>query len=275
LLKHDPLPMSGKNQQDESVARRMIAANAITRCREDGVGWVSYSRRKNWYADHDRRFYSQRWFTYRFILTAVDQLEAAGLLVHDKKNPGNRYWQSRFRATEALMNLKPKVQYAPKRRIILHDDDGEDIAYNDKAQRIVDMLHDVERINAYLAKQEVALAGRILKEGDPLYAGTHCVSGSLRISTRRIFHDGSFYKGGRFYNDLQNIPRETRRWLSLAGYPIQIYDYRSFYPRLLYAMAGEACSRDPYLISGWPREISKPALNILIKAMFCWSRSAS
>jgi hypothetical protein len=269
LFAPDPLPMTGtdRDQQDESLARQMIAGNAISRYREDGErGWVSYSRRKNWYADRNRRFYSERYFSYRFILAAMAQMDSAELIEHDKKLPGNRHWQSRFRATEKLVSGNPKVSYAPKRRIILRDGEGDDIAYNDKAQRIVGMLRDIDQINAYLAKQTVSLGGKVLREGDPLYTGTHCVTGTLRISTRRIFHDGSFHKGGRFYNDLQNIPKEARRWLNLAGYPIEIYDYSAFYPRLLYAMAGEPLSRDPYVIPHWAREISKPALNILINA---------
>jgi hypothetical protein len=88
----------------------------------------------------------------------------------------------------------------------------------------------------------------------------------LRITTRRIFHDRSFDLGGRWYNDLQNIPRETRSRLRLNGQPIAINDYSAFYPSLLYAQVGADCDGDPYVIPNWSRSISKTALNILINA---------
>jgi hypothetical protein len=120
LTKHDPLPLPIVTKRDElqSLARRMIAANAIRRYREDGErGRVSYSRRSNWYAEHPSRFYWPRWFTYGCILKAVPQLEIAGMLVHDQKKPGNRHWQSWFRATDKLMGFETKLQYVPKRRL--------------------------------------------------------------------------------------------------------------------------------------------------------------
>jgi hypothetical protein len=55
LTKLDPLPLPTVTERErlESFARRMIAANAIRRFREDGNrGNVSYSRSKNWYAEH-------------------------------------------------------------------------------------------------------------------------------------------------------------------------------------------------------------------------------
>jgi hypothetical protein len=269
LTAEDPMPLrsAGTRQKWESLARRMIAANAIRRYREDGDdGRVSYSRRESWYSDHDRRFYWPGWFSYTYILSAVAQLEADGLLGHDKKPPGNRHWQSWFRATEKLMGFKTKLQHTPMRRIILRDEDKNDIAYNDKARPVLKMDRDIDAINAYLAKQTIALGGKILKEGDPLYIDLHCVSGATRIQLRRIFNDRSWLKGGRWYNDLQNIPKSARHWMTISGYPVAVHDYSAFYPGLLYAMVGAACDGDPYTIPGWSRELAKPILNILINA---------
>src|SRR5262249_33086192 len=145
-------------------------------------------------------------------IAAVSELEAAGLLVHDKKKPGNRHWQSWFRATESLMNLETKLQYRPVRNIILRDEDKVDIGYNVNDRRILKLDREIAEINAYLSKQVISLHGEVLKEGDPLYVDLHCVTGAIRHPLRRIFSDGSFYKGGRFYNDIQNIPTNERRW---------------------------------------------------------------
>jgi hypothetical protein len=263
LIADDPLPLSGP----ESFARRMIAANAIRRYREDGEnGWVSYSRRKVWYSDNDRKFYWPRWFTYNRMMAAMAQMESAGLIVHDKKPPGNRHWQSRFRATDKLMEFKTKMRHSPTHQIIMRDEDKNDISYNDKTRAIIKMNADIDAINTYLSKQIISLGGQALKEGDPLYVSLHCVTGALRTNLRRIFHDRSWFKGGRWYNDLQNIPKQVRRWMRINGCPVAIHDYSAFYPSLLYAAVGQICDGDPYIIPDCPRAISKPILNILINA---------
>jgi hypothetical protein len=271
LTKHDPLPLPAtttERERLESLARRMIAANAIRRYREDKEdGRVSYSRRRAWYAEHPSRFYWPKWFSYKYILTGVAQMDAAGLLIHDQKKSGNRHWQSWFRASAKLMGGDDiKLQYVPKHKIILRDEEKNDIAYNDKARIVIRMIRDIDAVNAYLARQSIMLDNALLKEGDALFVDLHCISGALRISTRRIFHDGSFSLGGRWYNDLQNIPRAARNRLRLNGQPVAIHDYSAFYPGLLYAMVGAECSGDPYAIQDWPRHISKPTLNILINA---------
>jgi hypothetical protein len=269
LTKHDPLPqpIATKRDQHLSFCRRMIAANAVRRYREDGEdGRVSYSRNKNHYQDPNRQFYWLPWFSYAYIISAVDQMEAAGLVIHDRKKRGNRHWQSWFRATEKLMGFNAEIKYQPKHRVILRDKEKNEIAYNERARLVIKMIRDIDAVNAYLARQTIMLGNVPLKEGDPLFIDLHCISGALRISTRRIFHDGSFDLGGRWYNDLQNIPRAARNRLRLNGQPVAIHDYSAFYPGLLYAMVGAVCDGDPYTIPDWPRQISKPTLNILINA---------
>jgi hypothetical protein len=269
LLDQDPLllPALTERHELESLARRMVAANAIRRYREDrDNGRVSYSRRKHWYAEHQSRSYWPKWFTYSFTIKAVTQLEGAGLLIHDQKKPGNRHWQSWFRATPELVNPKGKLQYIPTRRIFLRDEQKNDIDYNDNARLVVQMRRDIDLINAFLAKQTVTFDDKPLKEGDPLHINLHCVSGAIRLTTRRIFHDSSFDLGGRWYTDLQNIPREARPRLKLNGHALAIHDYSALYPKLLYAMVGEIPDGDPYTIPDWPRQVSKPILNILINA---------
>jgi hypothetical protein len=110
----------------------------------------------------------------------------------------------------------------------------------------------------------VTANGKTIRAGDPLYVDLHCVAGATRTSLRRVFNDRSWYKGGRWINDIQNIPKPDRRWMTLNGHPVVVHDYSAFYPSLLYAMVGCSCYGDPYTIPGYQREISKPILNIVI-----------
>jgi hypothetical protein len=262
-----PLPTATDRQKLESLARRMIAGNAMRRYREDGEdGRVSYSRRTNWYAEHPSRFYWPKCFTHAYITAAVAQMENAGMIIHDQKKPGNRHWQSWFRATEDLMNFKTELQYKPVHKIILRDENKVDIAYNDKSRFILKMIRNLDEVNAYLAKQTITLSGKTLREGDPLYVGLHCVSGATRIRLRRIFSNRSFYQNGRYQNDVQNIPRQERLWMTINGHYVAEHDYSAFYPGLLYALVGVPCDGDPYTIPDVPRQISKPILNIVVNA---------
>lgn len=267
LTELDPLPqpINGAREEYVSLCRRMIAANAIRRFRKDGEnGRVSYSRRKLWYAQNPSKFYWPRWCTYGYIIPAVDQLAASGLLLHDKKPPGNRHWQSWFRATGSLMNFQTKLLCKPLHGIILRDENRVDIEYNENDRFILKLIRNLDEVNAYLAKQVITLRGKVIEEGDPLYADLRCVSGATRIKLRRIYSDSSFYKNGRWFNDIQNIPRKERQWMTINGHYVGTHDYTAFYPSLLYALVGETCAGDPYTIPNCTREISKPILNILI-----------
>jgi hypothetical protein len=266
LTDEDPLPFLGGGY--ESYARRIIAGNAIRRYREDGEnGRVSYSRRKVWYSDNNRKFYWPRSFSYRHLLPAMAQMEEAGLIFHDKKSPGNRHWQSWFLATEKLMDWASgaKIKYAPTRRVILRDEDKNEVAYNDKTRAIIKMNCDIDEINAYIAKQTITVNGKVLKEGDPIIVANKCVTGAARILLRRIYNE-SWYKGGRWYNDVQNVPRPSRPWILLNGHPVDVYDYSAFFPGLLYALVGASRLGDPYTIPVWPRPMVKLTLNILLNA---------
>jgi hypothetical protein len=64
--------------------------------------WVSFSRRKAFYAG--RRRYHGTSFTYRTVLAAVADGVRAGLLEEERALPGSRGRQSRFRATPILAN---------------------------------------------------------------------------------------------------------------------------------------------------------------------------
>lgn len=83
-------------------------------------------------------------------------------------------------------------------------------------------------------------------------------------SLNRIFADGTFAKGGRFYGGWwQGVPSEYRRWIEIDGRVTVELDYSSMQPRLLYAEVGHPAPPDSYLLPNWPTEI-RP----LVKTLF-------
>lgn len=59
---------------------------------------------------------------------------------------------------------------------------------------------------------------------------------SARTSMTRIFNDGSFDLGGRFYCPIQSLKKEARRSLTFNGDPVVEIDYSSIHPNLLYQL---------------------------------------
>ena len=85
------------------------------------------------------------------------------------------------------------------------------------------------------------------------------------LSITRIFSDGSYSKGGRYYSNFQQFKSQLRLFTTIDGEPVAEIDYKSLHPSLLYQRAGMTESKeDAYTIAGYPRKLVKKAFNILI-----------
>ena len=85
----------------------------------------------------------------------------------------------------------------------------------------------------------------------------------------RVFNNGSFNFGGRFYGPFwQNLPKSIRAMLLIDGEAVNEGDYRQLHPRLLYAQAGVTLEDedDAYTIDGIDRQLAKRGFNIAINA---------
>ena len=83
----------------------------------------------------------------------------------------------------------------------------------------------------------------------------------------RVFN-GDFACGGRFYGPgYQGLPKALRSHLLIDGNRTVELDYGQTHPRLLAAQQGvDLGPRDIYAVDGWPRQIVKRAVNIMINA---------
>lgn len=85
------------------------------------------------------------------------------------------------------------------------------------------------------------------------------------FSLTRIFNDGVFTRGGRYYSTFQGFKSQLRLLLSIDDEPVVEVDYKGLHPSLLYQRAGlPEPSEDAYTIEGYPRKLVKKAFNILI-----------
>lgn len=91
-----------------------------------------------------------------------------------------------------------------------------------------------------------------------------------RVRLSRIFNNGSFDEGGRFYGGWwQDVPKEYRKYITINGSPTNEVDYVTIHPAMLYAQEGLPLTEDSYSIPGLEKyrdNFVKPAFNALINA---------
>ena len=87
---------------------------------------------------------------------------------------------------------------------------------------------------------------------------------AMQTTMTRIFNNGSFDEGGRFYCQLQNLPKNQRKRLFFNGEPTIEIDFSGMHPHLLYHLQRDDFSGDPYRIEGFDRDVVKVAFNTLI-----------
>jgi hypothetical protein len=86
----------------------------------------------------------------------------------------------------------------------------------------------------------------------------------MQTTMTRIFNNGSFDQGGRFYCQLQNLRKDQRIHLRFNDEPTVEIDFAGMHPHLLYQLQGESFNGDPYGINGFDRDTVKVAFNTLI-----------
>lgn len=213
--------------------------------------WVSYSRAARHYAAPGR--YRNALYTFRRVPPQMDHLEAEGLILHDRRAPGARGWQSAAQATPELRQTVAEIVGGdwklrrPGEVILLRDRHGHLIDYCE-TRAVGRMRQRIERFNE-------AIMGAGL---DPSIAAPLC-----RIFNRNMKRGGRFYAMGMSW---QNIKAEARKRLTIGGEPVVELDYRNLHPAILYAEVGVTMPADCYTIDGWPRKLVKVGVLTLINA---------
>lgn len=266
---HDLGLLTGNRQQDRATAA-ILGQLADMALRQD-TRWLSYSRRSNWYSGRTAGYLRDTPLSYRTVTKAVDMLDAAGLIEHEKARPSSpakveRRWQSRFRAKPEAMRRARALQIeAIVADLLLRDAEGFPVPLPD-TERVGRMRQQIRHINDMLTG--VHMGGPDLTPcGNYMNTGTGVlVPVSFRLT--RIFN-GDLNHGGRAYAPYQNLPRDVRERCTLNGAPVVRVDHDCLHPQLLYAQAGvdfDPTRDDAYDVPGWQRPLAKRAFNIMVNA---------
>lgn len=92
----------------------------------------------------------------------------------------------------------------------------------------------------------------------------------LRCIIKRVFNNGVFTNGGRFYEaEYQFLSEEERSWITIDNEPVVEIDYKTFHPRILYHKEQIDIKGDLYQMVNPEKELRpaiKKMMNIMINA---------
>ncbi len=157
--------------------------------------------------------------------------------------------------------------------IILRDSSKKRTDYKD-ISKTNDWRHNLQQINEvlnatwidlYIPDAELkSLNKKLLKSEDD---DKRAIDFSVN-RLRRVFNNGKWDEGGRFYNGWwQNIPKEYRRDIRIVDKRTIEIDFKCMHPAMLYAKCtGTVYTEDAYEISGVDRDLSKKIFNILLNS---------
>jgi len=254
-------PTDRKPTQDKNPYRKALKTLLI----DLYVGWVDDSLLVTAFSRSNSTYRQGRYNELHIspkVKDVVDQLVDAGYLLEkpgfkDRRKGGSgrvsRIWpttrlEDLFR--DARFGVADVVISAPDReRVILKKGKDEDpkkglIDYRDTDQTRA-MRDQLVRYQALLDRHHIdvcSLEEPVIKQGNGLLR-----IGREHVFICRIFNDGSFDRGGRYFGGWwQIIPKKLRRDICIDGQFIVEKDFSSLFPRMIYCLEGITPPDDPY-----------------------------
>jgi len=263
---------------------RTIVLDLYAAYRSDPTMYISYSRNKNDYKKGSR--YKALFWGYTNTIKVIDFLKDNGYIenhkgMYDRNNPVKSR-QSRMKATGKFVQVvekKNQVTWPMIQRngneetIILRDAEGKDTDYTDNDETIR-MRKSLEEINDVLEKTPILLEltdSQFYRlntrlRNDPQRQAVDYTSKKLK----RVFNNGSFTQGGRFYGGWwQWVPRWYRKYITINFKDTVELDYSGLHINMMYAMEKYPLPKDdPYTLKGYGniRDFLKKVLQSFINA---------
>ncbi len=276
----EDLGMVGRGVSKDKLRRHLrVVVLDLYHCHIHTPGmFVAYSRNNNDYSGPAR--YNKLHIKRGPLIRAVDGLRGLGYIEHYKgfhdRRPGGKGSQSRMRATSKLIDLiVNRCRVTPtmigeckgkERELIVlkapKDENGHKkrIDYEDTPE-ICRMRENVRRFNEILDRADIQVV--------PCPA---LIRQNLNLSRKRlhrVFSNGSFDEGGRFFGPWwQNLEKELRKYIFIDGESTVELDYSALHAILLYAREGIRYIQDPY-------EYADPDLRDHLKLVLLCSLNAS
>lgn len=238
----------GLPKKENAAVAVAVYENFLTGCA------TSYSRR------NERKADCNGLLSVRNVTRCIDYLGQAGLVENMVQVEGGRGWQSAARGSEALAEImRPLIPNLggipitrPNRAAIIRDATGREIEPTRK--------YEFERIERAMWPINEMLAGTEIRNGKGF---------DIRYPMRRVFNLNTDH-GGRLFTmggiGWQNVPSDERHDITINGESTVELDFKAIHPHILYSKRGHPVPKDCYDVKGWPRDLVKLALLVLINA---------
>lgn len=269
--------LPGCMPKKDAPTLKLILANLFDRHIRFPGQYLRFSRDRTYYSKLINR-YNASGVGYASARRTIDQLIAEDYIEYHRgmndRNSGSRF-QSRIRPNSTLAQLFEPLHSI--KDLICEFEGTECIVMRDvkfkvngrvKSAKLID-YEDTDETHAMRSKLKIintAITQWDIRLFDQL--------NSPKIYKRklyRIFNNGSFNDGGRFYGACwEGLSKSDRGSLLIDGCLVEELDFSGFHIRMLYALKGiDLGDRDPYTINGLDkslRPLLKVALLILINA---------
>jgi hypothetical protein len=275
------------NKSDHEKALFHILADLFVMYKADINRYLAFSRDKLWYSKNTR--YQPKKFAFQPFINVIDALDSLGYIISRKGfqycNSGNSRI-ARMIATDKLATLFDRhkltvtefYQIPIKESIILKapkNDQGNKtlIDYEDTADTLA-MRGKLKLINENIGKQWIDLKitdEQFTELQDKLSTIDNEDKSPINFTNtnlHRVFNNGSFEQGGRFYGGWWlSIPSEYRSRITINGKKTVELDYSAMHFYMMYAEKGLPIpDSDPYTLVGIDRKKAKLALNTALNA---------
>jgi hypothetical protein len=255
-----PLVASEKaaRAQELVLINAMLEANGTNK-------WISYSRRREWYAKQKMSF------GYHVIVGAVDSLTAHGWLENEIAPSGSAVGrQSRFRAKPSLIEAltpPPPIIEIPGELIRLRDAYKLPIDYR-RTAATEKMRRELQAINEGLRATGLSLNVPGVEAVGSMVSFDDYSVNLARRDLSRIFNldfgRGGRHSGGWWQNCSKRLAHRSS--IKMNGTTTVEEDYSQLHPLLLYKMCGKVLDTDAYTLDNYERDLCKRAFNILLCA---------
>ncbi len=271
----------------------VLVLDLVLAAEEHPGRFVAYPLRRQEYAT-DLKRYSFPAATLTTVATVAGFLQASDYALGTRGSYKRTDWgdgvstgggyRSRLRATPRLMGLVKELGVTSddigsrgefelirlksrseggRKELKGYDDTDQTRAWRSELQRWAEVA---------AAHRIVAPAGLMLPEGDLKDEddGAGELVDPRRAQLYRVFNEGRFDRGGRFYGGWwMGLSKAARASITIDGEPVVELDFKAFYPRLCYDLEGVELdpSIDPYEVPALKGRVDRKALKVALNQL--------
>lgn len=229
--------------------------------------WRSVARDKSAYQKETR--YRKLFFKYDLFVPLLDDLIHLGYVEQKLGNEALGY-RTRIKATPKLLDgcTSWDIAYVYRAPDVPEE---ETIIRKDASGNVVDYT---DTVLTHMWRKHLAAINAKLESSVITVPGVKCDTSRKRLF--RVFNDGDWKKGGRFYGgfwmELKQRGAKQRKLIQIDGEPCCELDFKATHATMAYNMSGLAAPEDSYTIPGFDRDTIKKAFLVLFN---CEGREAA